>query len=340
MKKIFFYIDRTNKQIRFIHYPIDRKGNMIGETEQYSSISFDDVLTMTEEMNRSFFADLKTVCERLQYYLDFGKQKYPACEKEQAEYKSKYENNFLALILINILETEYWAQRDRLLSWDPAIIATAFFNTNIKRAKKVLTNLCQEQKKTIDKFKQYIAQDFECEIEQSLTANAGYKAVVEDGENRLYMNLDSSIEPFVYFFSWQIKNSNIKLYRCINCGRKYFHTSDRTYCGREECQHVKLLEYNRNLRETRKQDVYRNLIDSYNAYVRQLKRKLTLMRIEQSDMQAFEAEQEQCAAVIREAVSDYREQQKLVDDDLNALIQENRQRMKEVTDRITEKYFG
>ena len=49
MKKIFFYIDRTNKQIRFIHYPIDRKGNMIGETEQYSSISFDDILTMTEE---------------------------------------------------------------------------------------------------------------------------------------------------------------------------------------------------------------------------------------------------------------------------------------------------
>ena len=323
MKNIFFYIDRTNKKIRFIHYPIDRKDNMIGETEQYSSISFDDVLTMTEEMNRSFFADLKTVCERLQYYLDFGKQKYPACEKELAEYRSKYENNFLALILINILETEYWAQRDRLLSWDPVIIATAFFNTNIKRAKKVLTNLCQEQKKIIEKFKQYIAQDFECEIDQSMTANAGYTARIEDGENRLYMNLNNSIEPFVYFFAWQIKNSNIKLYRCINCGRKYFHTSDRTYCGREECQHVKLLEYNRN-----------------NAYVRQLKRKLTLMRIEQSDMQAFEAEQEQCAAIIREAVSDYHEQQKPVDDDLNALILENRQRMKEFTDRITEKYFG
>ena len=56
-------------------------------------------------------------------------------------------------------------------------------------------------------------------------------------------------------------------------------------------------------------------------------------------MQAFEAEQEQCAAVIRDSVSNYREQQKPVDDDLNALIQDNRQRMKEVTDRITEKYF-
>ena len=100
------------------------------------------------------------------------------------------------------------------------------------------------------------------------------------------------------------------------------------------------MEYNRNLRETRKQDVYRNQIDSYNAYVRQLKRKLTLMRIEKSDMQLFEAEQEQCAAIIREAVSDYREQQKPIDDELNALILENRQRMKEITDRITEKYFG
>ena len=64
------------------------------------------------------------------------------------------------------------------------------------------------------------------------------------------------------------------------------------------------------------------------------------MRIEQSDMQAFEAEQERCAAVIREAVSDYREQHKPIDDQLNELVQEKRQKMKEVTDRITEKYFG
>ena len=70
-----------------------------------------------------------------------------------------------------------------------------------------------------------------------------------------------------------------------------------------------------------------------------LSKKYCIMRIEQSDMQAFEAEQKECAAVIRETVSDYREQQKPVDDDLNALIQENRQRMKEITDRITEKYF-
>lgn len=339
MKKIFFYIDRTNKQIRFIHYPIDKKGNMIGETEQYSSISFDDVLTMTEEMNRSFFADLKTVCERLQYYLDYGKQKYPACEKELAEYRSKYENNSLALILINILETEYWAQRDRLLSWDPVIIATAFFNTNIKRAKKALTKKVQELKVAVDKLALYIEKDFECYIEQTMTAKSEIIATVEDGEERVYMCLNDSFELFVYFFSRKIQNSNINLYRCVNCGRKYFHTSDRVYCGREECQHIKLLEYNRNLRETRKQDVYRNLIDSYNAYVRQLKRKLTLMRIEQSDMQTFEAEQELCAAVIREAVSDYRDQQKPVDDELNALILENRKKMKEVTDQITERYF-
>ena len=334
MKKIFFYIDRTNKQIRFIHYPIDRKGNMIGETEQHSSISFDDVLTMTEEMNRSFFSDLRTIC------VDFGKQKYPACEKEMTEYRSKYENNFLALILINILETEYWAQRDRLLSWDPVIIVTAIFNINIKRAKKVLTKKVQELKAAVDRLALYIEQDFKCDIEQTMTAKSEIRATVEDDEDRVYVGLNDSFEPLVYFFSRKIQSSNINLYRCVNCGRKYFHTSDRIYCGREECKHVKLLEYNRNLRETRKQDVYRNLIDSYNAYVRQLKRKLTLMRIEESDMQQFEKEQEKCAAVIREAVSDYREQNKPIDDKLNELVQENRQKMKEVTDRVTEKYFG
>ena len=56
-------------------------------------------------------------------------------------------------------------------------------------------------------------------------------------------------------------------------------------------------------------------------------------------MQAFEAEQEECAAIIRQAVTEYREQQKPIDDELNALVQANRQQMKAVTDRITEKYF-
>ena len=57
-------------------------------------------------------------------------------------------------------------------------------------------------------------------------------------------------------------------------------------------------------------------------------------------MQAFEAEQEECAAVIRKVVSEYRDQQKPIDDELNTLVQENRQKMKVVTDEITEKYFG
>ena len=64
------------------------------------------------------------------------------------------------------------------------------------------------------------------------------------------------------------------------------------------------------------------------------------MRVETSDMQQFEKEQGQCAAVIRKAVSDYREQQKPIDDELNALILEKRKKMKEITDRITDKYFG
>ena len=64
------------------------------------------------------------------------------------------------------------------------------------------------------------------------------------------------------------------------------------------------------------------------------------MRIETSDMQQFETEQEQCAAIIREVVSDYREQQKPIDNELKKLVQENRHKMKAVTDRIAEKYFG
>ena len=171
-------------------------------------------------------------------------------------------------------------------------------------------------------------------------SNEGYIIMLENNESVIYCGVNESFEPFIEGFEAYLIASKTQLYECKNCQGRYFNTVDRGYCSKPECQHVKELEYKKQNRESRKQDVYRNLIDSYNTYVRTLKRKLTLMRIEASDMQQFETEQEQCAAIIREVVSDYREQQKPIDNELKKLVQENRHKMKAVTDRIAEKYFG
>lgn len=70
-----------------------------------------------------------------------------------------------------------------------------------------------------------------------------YALKYEGGKPKEYYGLTNSFDAFVVLLPCKIKSTTLSVYCCINCGRKYFHTSDRTYCGREECQHVKLLEY-------------------------------------------------------------------------------------------------
>ena len=171
-------------------------------------------------------------------------------------------------------------------------------------------------------------------------SNEGYIIFLEDKKSIIYCGLNESLEPLVEGFDAYLNASNTNIYVCKNCKGLYFNTEDRGYCSKPICQQIKRLTYKRQNRESRKQDVYRNLIDSYNTYVRTLKRKLTLMRIDESEMNEFEAAQQKCADVIRKAVNQYRDEQKLIDDELTTLVQENRKKMKSVADYITKRYFG
>ena len=301
MKKYFFRID-ADKRLAMFYY--GEKKDTFVKTE----IKFDDFFALAEDYQNNHHTSLKAVSEEMQKYVELGKKENAVFHAKLTRLKKKMADNIFALVFMNIMELFYQKQREKLIALNVEFMLCG----NLSIANK--------------------GAFFE--------SNEGYIIFLEDNKSVIYCGLNESLEPFVEGFDAYLNASNTKIYICKNCGGRYFNTDDKGYCSKPVCQQFKRLMYKRQNRESRKQDVYRNLIDSYNTYVRTLKRKLTLMRVEKSDMQMFETEQEKCAAVIREAVSDYREQQKPIDNELNALILANRKKMKEVTDRITEKYFG
>lgn len=183
----------------------------------------------------------------------------------------------------------------------------------------------------------YIVNGFDINVAPSLLTTNN-KIVYKKGKPRLFINMDNGFESFVYCFVWAVKNSNLHVFRCANCGRFYFNTSDRKYCTSSECQHIKLLEYNRKLRKKRQTDIYIKLIDSYHAYTRHLRRMVKLIRVNEDDLQYFESENKKCDRIVTPLINKYRTEQKPVDDELNKIIHENRAKLSNIKDKLWKKY--
>ena len=315
MKKYFFRID-ADKRLAMFYYGEKR------DTFVKTEIKFDDFFALAEDYQNNHHTSLKAVSEEMQKYVELGKKENAVFHAKLTRLKKKMADNIFALVFMNIMELFYQKQREKLIALNVKNLLQSVISFNTRQAKKAIQKKFEELEYNMIGFEFMLCGNLSIANKGAFfESNEGYIIFLEDNKSVIYCGLNESLEPFVEGFDAYLNASNTKIYICKNCGGRYFNTDDKGYCSKPVCQQFKRLMYKRQNRESRKQE-------------------LTLMRVEKSDMQMFETEQEKCAAVIRETVSDYREQQKPVDDELNALIQENRQRMKEITDRITEKYFG
>lgn len=305
-----------------------------------TEIKFDDFFALAEDYQNNHHTSLKAVSEEMQKYVELGKKENAIFHAKLTRLKKKMADNIFALVFMNIMELFYQKQREKLIALNVKNLLQSVISFNTRQAKKAIQKKFEELEYNMIGFEFMLCGNLSIANKGAFfESNEGYIIFLED-KSVIYCGLNESLEPFVEGFDAYLNASNTKIYICKNCKGLYFNTEDRGYCSKPICQQIKRLTYKRQNRESRKQDVYRNLIDSYNTYVRTLKRKLTLMRIDESEMNEFEAAQQKCADVIRKAVNQYRDEQKLIDDELTTLVQENRKKMKSVADYITKRYFG
>lgn len=193
-------------------------------------------------------------------------------------------------------------------------------------------------KECFNKLVFYIENDFDIDITPCLLTDNNI-VTYKEGNPKLFINMNNGFETFVYCFAWTIKNSNLHAFRCAHCGRFYFNTSNRIYCFSPECQHIKLLEYNKQVRKKRRKDIYTKMIDSYHAYTRQIRRILKLMRVDEDELQYFESENQKCDRIVISLINKYRKEQKPVDDKLIKVIHGNRVNLSNIKDKLWKKYF-
>ena len=170
-------------------------------------------------------------------------------------------DNIFALIFLNIMEIVYQKQREKLLALNAKNTLQSVTNYNILRAKKAMQKKFEELEFNMMTFEFMLCGNLNIADKGAFfESNEGYIIFLEDKKSIIYCGLNESLEPLVEGFDAYLNASNTNIYVCKNCKGLYFNTEDRGYCSKPICQQIKRLTYKRQNRESRKQDVYRNLM--------------------------------------------------------------------------------
>lgn len=343
MKKYYFHINYKNRKHKFeFYYGTDNNnGKEFLDHAKKISLSLDDVMLQIQAINEGLFETvINTIKNKLSNAIE-KKKRFPVDLTRTLENtKEKYSDNIVFLVLVNILENEQTSVMEEMHIREYNRIGIPVSHSVIEVAKRRVQKKYQELQIILKKFDDYINEDFRVSFENTLV-QFSKTIIIHDGTNiQLYYDLCDSFEALIFFITRHVDSHNLRFFCCSNCGRKFFNKSDRKYCPSLECQHVHKLELDKQQRLKRKQDCYINLLDSYYAYVRQVKRILKLISVNQSDMSEFESQQKKCADMVKSAIIQYRSKQKPIDDELLNLVKINRAAMKAHGDTIRMRYFN
>ena len=342
MKKYFFHINH-NRRARVVEFYFgeDKKnGKEFLNRAEKLVLNFDDVILQVQILNDSVFeAALNPVLNKMLNAFRMKKGQSSALTNALKKAREKHKDNLVFPVCVNVLENEYHSILEKMCFREHYQFGIPVSSSVIEQSQNQLRLKYHELHNSLRNFADNIDKGFCCSLKDTFI-QLGRTIIWYDGKNfQMCCDLSNGIEALIFFITRHVASYNLRVFRCSNCGKNFLNTSNRKYCSSPECQHVHKLDLEKQERLERKKNCYLNLLDGYYAYVRQVKRILTCIRVVQSDMGEFEVQQKKCADVIKNAIYTYRSEQKPIDDELLNLVKTNRTIMKETTNSIRSRYF-
>ena len=101
------------------------------------------------------------------------------------------------------------------------------------------------------------------------------------------------------------------------------------------CQRAEEKENNKIIRQKRKADPYKSLLDNFGLYIRQQKHKLTQKNLSADVIAQFDDERNSCYNKVKMEISIYQNSGKPIDDELESYIDEQKNYMKNLYDTLS-----
>ena len=318
MKNIYFNIDAFKREVYFFSVSSPTKRELI------HTYTFDDMMYMAEDYSAGDYQ------EKLQGLYDLMMKQIDSEEDEQVQaltrqLDNEFKENIFASVCLSILYGTYQNQKDTLNHF--GIIGSLMDSVSQKFTLQVKGNIeskFSEITNSMSNFIDCVNNDFQHTPERIFKSYGKYILEFNKRDGNMLYSVNEFIEPLIHIFLTNLYIGNLKVFTCKHCGKKYFDNTDKGYCPKEICQQAEEREINKMVRAKRKADPYKSLLDNFGLYIRQQKHKLTQKNLSSDVIAQFDDEKNSCYNKVKMEISIYQNSGKLIDDELESYIDEQK----------------
>ena len=329
MDNIYFKIDVFKRELHFFSVSSPTKKELI------HTYTFDDMMYMAEDYATGDYQ------KKLQGLYDLMMEQIENKEDEQVQALTKqlekeFKKNIFASVCLSILYGTYQKQEDILnrLGIIGSFIdgisqkITLHIKDNIESKFSEITNL-------MNNFIDCVNIDFQHTPKKIFHSDGKYILEFNKRDGNMLYSVNEFIEPLIHIFLTNLYIGNLKVFTCKHCGKKYFDNFDKGYCQKKMCQRAEEKENNKIIRQKRKADPYKSLLDNFGLYIRQQKHKLTQKNLSSDVIAQFDGEKNSCYNKVKMEISIYQKSGKPIDDELESYIDEQKNYMKNLYDTLS-----
>ena len=334
MKNIYFNIDVFKREVYFFSVSSPTKRELI------HTYTFDDMMYMAEDYSTGDYQ------KKLQGLYDLMMEQIENKEDEQVQaltrqLDNEFKENIFASVCLSILYGTYQNQRNnlnRLGIVSLLIDITSPKNSILQKlklqVKGIIENKFSEITNLMNNFIDCANNDFQHTPEKIFKSDGKYILEWNKRDENMLYSVSEFIEPLIYIFLAYLYIGNLKVFTCKHCGKKYFDNFDKGYCQKKMCQRAEEKENNKIIRQKRKADPYKSLLDNFGLYIRQQKHKLTQKNLSADVIAQFDDERNSCYNKVKMEISIYQNSGKPIDDELESYIDEQKNYMKNLYDTL------
>ena len=329
MNNIYFNIDVFKRKVYFFSVSSPPKRELI------HTYTFDDMMYMAEDYSTGDYQ------KKLQGLYDLMMEQIENKEDEQVQaltrqLDNEFKENIFASVCLSILYGTYQNQKDTLNHL--GIIGSLMDSVSQKFTLQVKGNIeskFSEITNSMNNFIDCVNNDFQNTPETTFKSDGKYILEFNKRDGNMLYSVNEFVEPLIHIFLTNLYIGNLKVFTCKHCGKKYFDNTDKGYCPKEICQQAEEREINKMVRAKRKADPYKNLLDNFGLYIRQQKHKLTQKNLSSDVIAQFDDEKNSCYNKVKMEISIYQNSGKLIDDELESYIDEQKNYMKHLYDTLS-----
>ena len=328
MKNIYFNIDAFKREVYFFSVSSPPKRELI------HTYTFDDMMYMAEDYATGDYQ------KKLQGLYDLMMKQIDSEEDEQVQALSRqlekeFKENIFASVCLSILYGLYQNQRDTLYLRIIKLPINSISQKITSQVKSTIESKFSEVINSMNNFIDCVNNDFQHTPKKIFHSDGKYILEFNKRDENMLYSVNEFIEPLIHIFLTNLYIGNLKVFTCKHCGKKYFDNTDKGYCPKEICQQAEEREINKMVRAKRKADPYKSLLDNFGLYIRQQKHKLTQKNLSSDVIAQFDDERNSCYNKVKMEISIYQNSGKLIDDELESYIDEQKNYMKNLYDTLS-----